>query len=96
MAVPEDLAAFYSVAFGDAEHCTVQGVAQVPGIFEVASEVLLGEALVVAPTLRLQATVVAADGGLCTVRGQSYRIRNVRLLPPDGREKLLVLARAGG
>lgn len=91
--MPEDLAAFYDVRFGEAEHCTVQGVAQVPGIFEVASEVLLGDSLVIAPSLRLQATVAAADGGQCQVRGQVYTIRNVRLLPPDGREQLLILAR---
>jgi len=90
--VDEDLAAFYDVAHGDAELVTVQGV-QTPAIFNVQSEVLLGEMLVVAPLLRLPATVVAADGGACTVRGQAYVIRQAQLLPPDGVEQLLVLAK---
>lgn len=94
MAVYEDLAPFYDVVNGDAELCQVGG-AQVAGIFEVASEVLLGEMLVTAPTLRLPATVVVAERDTCVIRGRSYLVRNVRQLPPDGREHLLVLAQAG-
>lgn len=91
---PDDLSAFYDVTNGDAELVTVQGVANVAAIFDAATEVLLGEALAVAPTLRLPASVAAADGGACTVRSVAYVIRQVQALPPDGREQLLVLARA--
>lgn len=94
MATPDDLSPFYNVDTGFAEHVTVQGVPAVPGIFDTASDVVLGEAVVRAPTLRVQAAVVAADDGLCVVRGSSYRIRAVLELPPDGAERLLVLAPA--
>jgi hypothetical protein len=90
--VNEDLAAFYDVANGDAELVLVQGL-QTPAIFNVQSEVLLGEMLVLSPTLRLPASVAAADGGACTVRGQAYVIRQAQLIPPDGAEQLLVLAK---
>ena len=90
--IEEDLSAFYDVQNGDAELVTVQGLAT-SAIFEVASEVVLADMLTTAPTLRLPATVAAAGAGVCTVRGQAYTIRNVQLLPPDGREQLLVLAR---
>lgn len=90
--VHEDLAAFYDVANGDAELVQVQGL-QTPALFNLQSEVLLGELLVVAPSLRLPASVPAADGGACTVRGQAYVIRQAQLLPPDGVEQLLVLAK---
>lgn len=89
----EDLAPFYDVANGDAELVTVQDVAT-PALFDVASEVVLADMLITAPTLRLPATVAAASGGACVIRGQAYTIRNVQLLPPDGREHLLVLARS--
>jgi hypothetical protein len=91
--VTDDLAAFYDVRNGDAELVTVQGTSAA-ALFDSASEVLLGEMLVRAPTLRLPATVAAAGGGACTVRGVSYTIRTVQALPPDGREHLLVLARS--
>lgn len=89
--VAEDLAAFYEVADGDAELVTVQGV-QTPALFDGATEVVLGEMIVTAPALRLPGTVVASVGGACTVRGVAYTIRQVQGLPPDGRERLLVLA----
>jgi hypothetical protein len=89
---PEDLSAFYDVTDGDAELVTVQGV-QTPALFDVATEVVLGEMIVTAPALRLPATVVAAAGGACTVRGVAYTVRQVQALPPDGREQLLVLVR---
>jgi hypothetical protein len=89
----DDLAAFYDVTAGDAELVTVQGVS-VAALFDSASEVQLGEMVVRAPTLRLPATVAAAGGGACTVRGLGYTIRTVQALPPDGRENLLVLARS--
>jgi hypothetical protein len=86
----DDLSAFYNVADGDAELVTVQGV-QTPALFELSSQVVLGDQLVTAPTLRLPATVAAAESGACTVRALPYVIRTVQLLPPDGRELLLVL-----
>ena len=90
--MPADTMPWYDTVNGDAEDVVVQGVT-VPGIFRSSSEVVLGEMVVLAPTLRLQASAVAAEGGLCTVRSQPYRIRQVQDLPPDGRERLLVLAR---
>jgi hypothetical protein len=91
----EDLAGFFDTENGDAVPCTVQGVAAA-GIFDVSSELVLGDAIVRAPSLLLPATVAAAEGGTVTVTGQagSYRIRQVLDLPPDGRLRQLVLARA--
>lgn len=94
MAAAEDLSAFYDVENGDAELVTVQGVANVAAIFDISTEVQLGEAIVQAPTLRLPASVAAAAGGACTVRTVGYVIRQVLDLPPDGAERLLVLARS--
>ena len=88
----DDLAAFYSVADGDAITVTVQGL-QGPAIFDNSAQVALGEIIVLAPALRLPATVPAAEGGACTVLGVNYVIRQVLPLPPDGREQQLVLAR---
>lgn len=88
----DDLSTFYDVVNGAAEMVVVQGL-QTPAIFRVQSEVVLGEMLVLAPTLRLPATTPAAESGICQVRGQAYRIRQVQALPPDGRENLLILAR---
>lgn len=91
MAAFDDLAAFYDVVNGDAVLVTVQGV-QTPALFDLTSEVALGEMLTTAPTLRLPATVAAAEGGACSVPGQGgFSILNVQPLPPDGREQLLVL-----
>jgi len=95
MAVHEDLAPFYDVDNGDAELVTVQGQST-PALFDVASEVVLAGMLATAPTLRMPASVPAASGGLCIVRGLGYSIRTVQMLPPDGREQLLVLAAYGG
>lgn len=90
----DDLAGFYDVENGDAELVVVGG-ASVAAIFSTSTEVALGEALVMAPTLRLPAAgVVVADGTTCTVRSASYRVRQVLQLPPDGRELLLILARS--
>lgn len=94
MAVAEDLSAFYDVENGDAELVTVAGVANVAAIFDNATEVALGEAVVRAPALRLPATVAAAVGDACTVRTAPYQVRHVIDLPPDGAERMLVLARA--
>lgn len=94
MAYADDLFPFYDEKNGDAEIVIVQGE-QATAIFEVSTEVVLSDMLTTAPTLRLPATVSAPPGGYCTVRGQDYVIRNVQLLPPDGREQLLVLARGG-
>ena len=87
----EDLQAFYMVADGDAIMVTVLGV-QTPALFDNATQVALGEMIVLAPALRLPATVAAAEGGACTVQGVDYIIRQVLALPPDGREQQLVLA----
>lgn len=92
MAAAEDLTSFYDTVNGDAELVTVAGI-QVAAIFDNASEVVLGDAVVRAPTLRLPATVAAAEGNACTVRGAPYRVRQVIELPPDAVERLLVLAR---
>lgn len=86
----EDLSVFYSANdFG--EVVTVQG-ATVTAIFNERGEVVLGEAVVQEPTLELPASVVAAEGGVCVVRGTTYRIRQVLDQPPDGAVRLLVLA----
>lgn len=89
MAFTEDISLFF-VDFGEA--VTVQGVAAV-GIFNTSSEVVLGEALVMAPTLELPATVAAAEGGSVVVRSLTYKIRQVLDVPPDGALRQLVLAR---
>lgn len=94
MAAAEDLSAFYDVVNGDAEPVTVAGVAGVAAIFDNATEVVLGDAVVRAPALRVPATVAAAVGNACTVRSVAYLVRHVIDLPPDGAERMLVLARA--
>lgn len=92
MAMTEDLSAFYDPAdFGEA--FTVDGQAAL-GIFSTATDVVLGEVLLSAPSVRCPATVVAAEGSAVTVRGTAYVIRQVQRLPPDGAEQLLVLAEA--
>jgi hypothetical protein len=93
MPAPDDLAAFYDTVHGEAEHVVVQG-ATVAALFDTSTELELGGVLVQAPALRLPASVAAAEGGACTVRGQAYVIRQVQALPPSGVEQLLVLARA--
>lgn len=89
MAFTEDLAPFFA-DFG--ERVTVQGTLAT-GIFNAASELVLGEAVVTAPSLELPATVTAAEGGAVAVRGVAYTIRQVLDQPPDGAVRLLVLAR---
>jgi hypothetical protein len=90
----EDITAFFSMQ-GFAEQCTVQGNT-VAAIFNSSTEVVLGNAIVMAPSLELPASAVpaAAEGGACTVRGVAYTIRAVNHLPPDGAVWQLVLARA--
>lgn len=89
MAFVEDARVFF-VDFGEA--VTVQGSAAV-GIFNTASELVLNDVLVTAPSLELPATVAAAEGGTVVVRGVSYKVRQVIDQPPDGAVRLLVLAR---
>lgn len=92
MPATEDLTVYFSEAdFADA--CTVGGVAAL-GIFDRATELMLGEALVQAPSLLLPATVVASDGTTVVVRGVSYVVRQVLDQPPDGVLRRLVLALA--
>ena len=83
---------WYTLGLGDAELVIVQG-ASVAAIYRTNTEVQLGDALVQTPTLRVPATVVAAEGGAVTVRGASHVIRQVLDLPPDGTERLLLIAR---
>lgn len=89
----EDLSTWYDVANGDAELVTIEGVPDIPAIFDISSQVVLGDAVVTAPTLRVPATVAAGDDGPAIVRGTTYVIRQRLDLPPDGRERLLVLAK---
>jgi hypothetical protein len=75
-----------------AESVTVQGVGAA-GIFDVSAELVLGDVVGTAPVLQLPASVAAAAGGTCVIRGQTYVIRQVLDQPPDGRVRQLVLAR---
>ena len=90
MAFVENLAPFFA-DFGEA--VTVNAVAVV-GIFNKSTEVVLADVLTLAPALELPATVAAAAGQACVVRGVAYTIRQVLDLPPDGAIRQLVLARA--
>lgn len=85
----EDLAPFFA-DFGEA--VTVGGAAA-RGIFDAATELQLGDALVSAPSLVLPATVPAADGAAVVVRGATYTVRQVIDQPPDGSLRTLILAR---
>lgn len=85
----ENLAPYFA-DFGEA--CTVQG-ADVKGIFDSASQLVLDNVLVTQPALQLPASVSAAEGGAVVVRGLGYVIRQVLDLPPDGAIRQLVLAR---
>lgn len=89
MAFAEDLAPFFA-DFGEA--VTVNGAAAV-AIFNSASELVLGDAVTMQPTLELPAAVAAAVGHVCVVRGVSYAVRQVLDQPPDGTIRQLVLAR---
>lgn len=84
----EDLTHYFA-DFGEA--VTVAGVAT-RGIFDVATELQVGDALVAAPTLLLPASVAAADGNACIVRSATYTVRQVLQEPPDGAMRRLVLA----
>lgn len=84
----EDVTVFFA-DFGEA--VTVNGVAAV-GIFDTASEVVLGDVMTTAPTLELPASVSAAVGQAVVVRSVSYTIRQVLSQPPDGALRVLVLA----
>lgn len=86
----EDLSLFFDEA-DFADPVTVAGVAA-SGIFDTSTELMLGEAVVQAPTLLLPATVAAAEGDAAVVRGVNYTVRQVLLQPPDGALHLLVLA----
>jgi len=85
----EDLSAFFA-DFG--EDCTVQGTAAV-GLFNRASQLVLGDVLITEPSLQLPATVAAAEGGTVVVRGGTYTVRQVLDQPPDGALRVLVLAK---
>ena len=85
----ENLAPYFA-DFGEA--VTVNAVAT-RAIFNTSTEVVLGDVLTIAPTLELPATVLAAAGQACVVRGVTYTVRQVVDLPPDGVIRQLVLAR---
>lgn len=80
----------YLADFG--ESVTVDGVVT-RGIFDTASEVALGEAIVVAPSLLLASTVAADAGDAVVIRSANYKIRQVLDEPPDGVMRRLVLAK---
>lgn len=83
-----------SLFFTDfAESVTVQGTVA-RGIFDTASEVVIGDVVSQSPALTVPATVAASINGICTIRGLTYVIRQVLDLPPDGRIRQLVLSRA--
>lgn len=90
MAFVEDLSPFFA-DFGEA--VTVNAVAVV-GIFDLASEVVIGDTVTQAPALQVPSTVSAVAGQSCVVRGVTYLVRQVLDLPPDGAIRQLVLARA--
>lgn len=84
-----DLAPAYQL-FG--EPVTVAGQ-PVRAIVDLASQIVFGDAIAQAPALRVLASVAAAEGNACTVRGVAYVVRQVLDLPPDAAERQLVLAR---
>lgn len=88
MDLEEDLSVYFA-DFG--ESVTVGGVAA-RGIFDQATELSLGDMLVTAPALLVQASVAAQEGTACTVRGAAYTVRQVLAVPPDGALRQLVLA----
>jgi hypothetical protein len=85
-----------SIFFGDefAEEVLVDGLL-VRGIYSISDEVVLDEVVVEAPTLRVPASVIAAIGNTCRIRGNAFRVRQVLDMPPDGAIRRLVLARVG-
>ena len=90
MTFAEDLTPYFA-DFGEA--VTVNGVAA-RGIFNRATEVVLGDAITQAPSLELPASVGAAVGQPCVIRSISYTVRQVLDQPPDGVIRQLVLTRA--
>lgn len=90
MAFAETISQFFS---DFAENATVNSV-DVQGIFDLAGELVLGDTLTQAPALQVPASVAAAAGQTCVVRGVSYLVRQVIDLPPDGAVRQLVLVRA--
>lgn len=92
----EDLSLFMGIgASGFAEAVTVHGTAT-QAVFDTAAELVFGDVIGASPTLLLPATAVpaVADGSACTVRGGTYRVRQVLAEPPDGAFVRLVLVRA--
>lgn len=83
-----DISGAYAI-FG--EPVTIAGLAEL-AIVDLASQLALGDALVQAPALRVQAGVVVGEGAPCTVRGKPYTVRQVLELPPDAAELQIVLA----
>lgn len=95
MPMTEDLAAFFNEA-EFAESVVIGGVT-CSAIFDLETQVVLGgDAITLAPTLRLPTATApaAAEGTACTVRAVAYKVRQVQLQPPDGATKLLVLTRS--
>lgn len=94
MPMDEDLSVFFGTAeFADS---VVVGGVTVLAIFDLEAEVVFGEVVTLAPTLRMPAATApaAADGTVCVIRGENYKVRGTpRLLPPDGATKQLVLVR---
>lgn len=86
----EDLTPFFA-DFG--EDVVVAGQT-VRAIFNTGSQLALGEVITTEPSLELPATVAAAEGNACTVRGTAYKVRQVIDQEPDGAMRLLVLARS--
>jgi hypothetical protein len=91
MPMSEDLSTFLDV--DEFATAVVIGGVTVNALFDVESQVLLGEVVALAPTLLVTADVVAADGTVCVVNAINYRVRQVLLEPPDGAFKRLVLAK---
>lgn len=90
MDLAEDLTPFFA-DFG--ESVTVAGRA-VRGIFNTASQVVLGDVISSAPTLEVPATVSASEGSAVAIRGAAYVVRQVLDQEPDGALRTLVLARS--
>jgi hypothetical protein len=87
--VSPDLSPAYQL-FG--EPVTVAGQ-PVRAIVDLATQLVLGDAIAQAPVLRVMASVAATEGAACTVRGLAYVVRQVLDLPPDAAERQLVLSR---
>lgn len=88
MALVENMGAFFADFGGTV---SVAGVSAT-GMFDTASEIALGEAVVVAPSLLVVNTVAASPGDAVVVQGASYKVRQVLDEPPDGVLRRLVLA----